>query len=124
MLRRLKGRPVWYQAWAVAVAAAAVFLLWRVFTGELHRLEYALMVFVNLSVLIDFFVVTGKPLRPLHPMYAMVLAIGFAGAALTSWMAGAYAIPAIGLLLAGLFLMAAYRTMRQLDNEHSADGDA
>jgi uncharacterized membrane protein len=55
MLTKLNGRPLWYKAWAVSVAVAAVFMLFRLFSSDgLGRVDYAVMVFVHVSILLDF----------------------------------------------------------------------
>lgn len=55
MLRKLQGRPVWYQAWAVCVAVGASYVLVRVFAVDgLSRFDYGVMVFVHVSVLLDY----------------------------------------------------------------------
>lgn len=57
MLRKLRGRPLWYQTWAVLVGLAAVYVLVRVLTPEgLGRFDYGLMVFVHVSILLDYVV--------------------------------------------------------------------
>lgn len=54
MFRKLAGRPTWYQAWAVLALAGAVYLLVRVLAGDgLTRVDYAVMWFVNGSVVLD-----------------------------------------------------------------------
>ena len=57
MLRKLHGRPRWYQTWAVLVGLAAIYVLVRVFApGGLGRLDYAIVVFVHVSLLLDYVV--------------------------------------------------------------------
>ena len=54
MLRKLRGRPAWYQVWALLVGLAAAYMLVRVFTVDgLGRVDYVLLVFVHASVLLD-----------------------------------------------------------------------
>jgi hypothetical protein len=65
MFSKLERRPTWYRAWVLAVATAAGYLLIRVLTGELQRMDYALMVFVNGSVVLDY-LLDHRPRRS-HP---------------------------------------------------------
>lgn len=57
MLRKLRGRPLWYRAWAALVALGALYVLVRVFSpGGIGRFDYGVMVFVHVSILLDFVV--------------------------------------------------------------------
>lgn len=57
MLRKLRGRPLWYQAWAALVAIGALYVLVRVFAPDgLSRFDYGVMVFVHVSILLDYVV--------------------------------------------------------------------
>jgi len=61
MLTKLKDQPFWYKAWAIAVAAVAILLLVRLFSADgLRRGDYALMIFVHVSVVLDFFLFPKK----------------------------------------------------------------
>ncbi len=60
MLRKIKGKPSWYKLWAIIVALAAVFVLLKFFFSLIHigqfgSLDYVVMVFVHISLLLDYF---------------------------------------------------------------------
>jgi hypothetical protein len=60
MLRKIKGKPFWYKLWVLIVALAAVFVLLKFFLSLIHigqfgSLGYVLMVFVHVSLLLDYF---------------------------------------------------------------------
>ena len=60
MLRKIKGKPFWYKLWAIIVALAAVFVLLKLFFSLIHigqfgSVDYVLMVFVHISLLLDNF---------------------------------------------------------------------
>jgi len=61
MLRKIKGKPFWYKLWAIIVALAAVFVFLKLFfssllhIGQFGSLDYVLMAFVHISLLLDYF---------------------------------------------------------------------
>ena len=60
MLRKIKGKPFWYKLWAIIVALAAVFVLFKLFFSLIHigqfgSYDYVLMAFVHISLLLDYF---------------------------------------------------------------------
>ena len=55
MLRKLKGKPLWYKLWSGLVALAAIFLLVKVVFMKLGSIDYIIMVFVFISLLFDYF---------------------------------------------------------------------
>lgn len=60
MLKKIKGKPFWYKLWAIIVALAAVFVLLKFFFSLIHigqfgSLDYVFMVFVHISLLLDYF---------------------------------------------------------------------
>ena len=60
MLRKLNGRPAWYQALTITAALAAIFVLVRWFFAEMRAVDYALMASVHAWVLFDLFLVPGS----------------------------------------------------------------
>ena len=61
MLRKIKGKPFWYKLWAIIVALAAVFVLLKFFFSLIHIGQFGswhwlLMVFVHISLLLDYFI--------------------------------------------------------------------
>lgn len=58
MLANLKGRPLWYKAWAATTGLAALFVVVRLFyIDELKQVDHALLAFALVSGLISSFLV-------------------------------------------------------------------
>gem|GEM_PF-1879963 len=55
MLRKLKGKPLWYKLWSGLVALAAIFLLVKIVFMKLGGIDYIIMLFVFISLLLDYF---------------------------------------------------------------------
>jgi hypothetical protein len=56
MLKKIKGRPLWYKIWAISVAIAAIYVLIGIFTEEgLSKFGYFLMFFTHASILLDLY---------------------------------------------------------------------
>jgi len=61
MLANLKGRPLWYKAWAVTTGLTALFMVVRLFyTDELQRIDHALLAFALVSGLLNSFLVPSE----------------------------------------------------------------
>ena len=61
MLANLKGRPLWYKAWAVTTGLAALFVVVRLFyTDELQQIDHALLAFALVSGLLSSFLVSPE----------------------------------------------------------------
>jgi|AntRauTorckE6833_2_1112554.scaffolds.fasta_scaffold05643_6 hypothetical protein len=61
MLNKIKGRPLWYKAWTITIAIAALYTL-IIFVGVLLKesfeasgFDYLLLFYVNLSILLEIY---------------------------------------------------------------------
>ncbi|MEZ4776231.1 MAG: hypothetical protein R3D00_23860 [Bacteroidia bacterium] len=63
MLNKLKGKPIWYIAWAISVAICAVYYLVKFFFFEVSPADRLVEVYVFASVLIDLFVLPKTAAR-------------------------------------------------------------
>ncbi len=64
MLNKIKHRPLWYKVWAIVTALAAFYILIRVIkywigdggiSGKLTSSDFLIMIYVHISLLLDFY---------------------------------------------------------------------